>query len=371
MKRGALLLPLFIAAFGAAACSGGGSTTLPPPPSNGFSKASLNGQYAFIMTGQAVDGFGLMRIGTFVADGNGTIQGGTDLVNTISNGFEQLNFSRGTTYGVSSDGRGAINLLNASGQSAYSITFTSPTQGYICETDGVNGASGTFELQDSSALSSNAVTGPFVFDVTGAVSDTNNNLFADSVVGQIILSSGVVQGGVFDENNDAVASNPVTITSGSGSFTVTDTTNGLGTLTFNNNFQYAFVIVNSKKFHMIEIPPTGASFPMTIGTASAQTAPPTTNAGFNGSYAFITSGVGTTTNDFKAGRFTANNGALSSIAMDEKLDYFIRQRATLRRQMTLQQRSASPDAAKIADYQRRIQELEAMMDRLLNPTATQ
>ena len=179
MKRGALLLPLFIAAFGAAACSGGGSTTLPPPPPNGFSKASLNGQYAFIMTGQAVDGFGLMRIGTFVADGNGTIQGGTELVNTISNGFEQLNFSPGTTYGVSSDGRGAINLLNASGQSAYSITFTSPTQGYICETDGVNGASGTFELQDSSALSSNAVTGPFVFDVTGAVSDTNNNLFAE------------------------------------------------------------------------------------------------------------------------------------------------------------------------------------------------
>jgi hypothetical protein len=39
--------------------------------------------------------------------------------------------------------------------------------------------------------------------------------------------------------------------------------------------------------------------------------------------------------------------------MDEKLDYFIRQRATLRRQITLQQRSASPDAAKIAVYQRR------------------
>ena len=57
--------------------------------------------------------------------------------------------------------------------------------------------------------------------------------------------------------------------------------------------------------------------------------------------------------------------------MDEKLDYFVRQRAILRGQITLQQRSASPDAAKIADYQRRIQELEAMMDRLLNPTATQ
>ncbi len=321
MKRGALLLTLFVAAFGAA-CSGGGNTALPPPPPNGFSKASLKGQYAFIMTGQALDGFGLVRIGTFVADGNGTIQGGTELVNTVSVGFEQLSFSAGTTYGVSSDGRGAINLLNTSGPSAYSITFTSPTQGYICETDGVNGASGTFELQDSSALSSNAVTGPFVFDVTGAVSDTNNNLFPDSIVGQIMLNSGVVQGGVFDENTDAVSSGAVTIGNGTGSFTVTDTTNGLGTLTFSdgtNNFQYGFVIVNSKKFHMIEIPPAGTSFPMTIGTASAQTAPPTTNAGFNGSYAFITSGVGTTTNDFKAGRFTANNGALSSIAMDEKL----------------------------------------------------
>src|SRR5262249_57770138 len=131
------------------------STSLPAPPPNGFSKASLKGQYAFIMSGQAFDGFGLMRIGTFIADGNGTIQGGTELVNSVSNGFEELTFTAGTTYGVSSDGRGAINLLNSSGPTAYSITFTSPTQGYISETDGLNGASGTFELQDSSALSSN------------------------------------------------------------------------------------------------------------------------------------------------------------------------------------------------------------------------
>jgi hypothetical protein len=57
--------------------------------------------------------------------------------------------------------------------------------------------------------------------------------------------------------------------------------------------------------------------------------------------------------------------------LDRKLDYLVRQRATLRAQITLQRRSGSPDATKIADYQRRIQELEAMMQRLLNPTATQ
>jgi hypothetical protein len=56
-------------------------------------------------------------------------------------------------------------------------------------------------------------------------------------------------------------------------------------------------------------------------------------------------------------------------ALDRKLDYLVRQRATLRAQITLQGRRGSPDAAKIADYQRRIQELEAMMNRLLNPAS--
>ena len=316
MRRRAFLLALFAAALAAAACSsGGGNGTLPPPPPLGFSNSSLKGQYAFIMTGQATDGFLLARIGTFIADGNGNIQGGTELVDTFSNDFQQLAFSSGTTYQVNADGRGAMTLLNTSGPTSYSITFTSPTAGYICETDGGNGTSGTFELQDTSAFSPTAVTGPFVFDASGQ--DGNRN--ADSIIGQIVLNSGPVQGGVYDENDAAVASNPVTITNGS--FTVVDNTNGLATLSFNNNnFQYGVVIVNSKKFHMIEIPPVGSDVPITIGTANAQSAPPSTNPAFASGFVFLTSGSGTTTADFKVGRFTADgNGNLGSIAMDEKL----------------------------------------------------
>jgi hypothetical protein len=314
MKRGALLLALVVASF-TAACSGGGSTTLPPPPPLGFSNSSLKGQYAFIMTGQASDTFFFARIGTFIADGNGNIQGGTEIVNTATNGFQQLSFSANTAYQVNADGRGAITLLNSSGPTAFSITMTSTTQGYISETDGLNGASGTFELQDSSAFTANAMSGSYVFDVSGL--DPND--VPDSIVGQIALNNGPVEQGVYDENDGAVASGPVPITQGA--LSISDTTNGLGTLAFNNNnFQYAFVIVNSKKFHMIEIPAQGSSLPLTAGTANAQTTPPTTNAAFTGSFAFITSGVGTTTSDFKAGRFTSNgSGALGSIAMDEKL----------------------------------------------------
>jgi hypothetical protein len=57
--------------------------------------------------------------------------------------------------------------------------------------------------------------------------------------------------------------------------------------------------------------------------------------------------------------------------IDKRLRQLVRLRAGLRAGITLQQRSSSPDAAKIAEYQRRIQELEAMMGRLLNPTAIQ
>jgi low affinity Fe/Cu permease len=57
--------------------------------------------------------------------------------------------------------------------------------------------------------------------------------------------------------------------------------------------------------------------------------------------------------------------------IDKKIEYLVRRRAKLRGLITVQQRRASSDAAKIAGYQRRIQELEAMMQRLLNPTASQ
>src|SRR5262249_9126275 len=136
----------------------------------------------------------------------------------------------------------------------------------------------------------------------------------DSIVGQIVLNSGPVSGGVYDENDANSFSGPVAITNGT--FSVSDTTNGLGTLSFNSTFQYAFVIVNSKKFHLMEIPAAGRPVPITIGTAEAQTAPPATNAAFNSSFVLLTSGVTVTGPDFKVARFTANgSGGLSAIAL--------------------------------------------------------
>lgn len=313
MKRGALLLALLVSAFGAA-CSGGGNSAPPPPPVGGFSNSSLKGQYAFIMTGQAPDGF-IARVGSFVADGNGGISGGTELVDTFSNNFQQLAFSS-SSYQVQADGRGAINLTNVTGTLSFSITMTSTSSGIICETDGVTGTSGTFELQDTSAFTKSALSGSFVFDNAGLDPVPFPNTNPDSIVGQIVLNGGTVSSGVYDENDGSVASGPVAITSGS--YSIADVTNGLGSLAF-NNFQYAFVIVNSRKFHMIEVPPTGTNIPITAGTANAQTAPPATTPGFNGNFAFLIAGVGTHSQNEKAGRFTSDgSGGLGSIVLDDK-----------------------------------------------------
>jgi hypothetical protein len=312
MKRGALLLTLFIAAF-EAACSGGDSTTL-PPPTGGFSNSSLKGQYAFIMNGQAPDG-PIARIGTFVADGSGNITGGLEVVNTISNGLQLLSFSA-SAYQVKADGRGAINLTNLTGTLSFSITMTSVSQGFIAETDGITGTSGTFELQDSSAFNLNGVNGSFIFDNSGI--DPGGNF--DSIVGQISLNAGTVSGGVFDENSGAVLSGPQTITTGTYFLDATNgATAGLGQISF-SGFVYDFIIVNSRKIHLIEVPGSSPPFLTTAGTANAQTAAPASPVGFTGSFAFLTSGVGTSSPDFKAGRFTADgSGGLTSVAQDEKL----------------------------------------------------
>src|SRR5579859_1058320 len=278
MKRGALLLTLVVASFGAACSGGGGGGTTPPPPPLGFSNSSLKGQYAFTMTGQTFqdpNGPFVARIGTFIADGNGNITGGVELVNTASGGLQSFNFQN-SGYQVSSDGRGGLNLTNLTGTLSFSITLVSTTQGYISQSDGITSTSGTFELQDSSAFTTNGINGSYVFDNSGL--DPSGN--PDSIIGQFTLNSGTVSG-VFDENDSAVPTGPQSVTNGTYSFS--DTTNGIGTIFF-GPFQYDFVVVSNKKMHMIEVPGQGSSLPVTVGTANAQTAPPTTDAGLTGSF---------------------------------------------------------------------------------------
>ena len=196
MNRLCLALTLAAAVF-AAACGGGGSTPAPPPPTGNFSNSSLNGQYAFAMSGSdAITGSFFARVGSFTADGNGNITGGIEDVNTALNGPQTLAFTA-STYTVQADGRGVINLSNATGTLSFSITILSPTKGLIVETDLNATASGTFLLQSSSSFNAAGISGNYVFDFSGL----DPGGAPDSIVGQFVSTgSGSLSSGLLDAN---------------------------------------------------------------------------------------------------------------------------------------------------------------------------
>ena len=312
-SRFALSLVLCFATF-AAACGGGGSTPTPPPPTGNFSNASLKGQYAFYMSGTNTSTGFFARIGSFTADGNGNITTGLEDVDVVS-GPELISLSP-STYTIQADGRGTVNLTGT-GPLRFSVTLLSPTQGLIVETDGIATASGTFFLQDPNSFA-NGFNGNYVFDVSGI--DFNASTFGvpDSVVGQFVATNGVL-GGVLDENDDANPTGAQPFTSGS--FQVDAANNatfGRGTMTFvagGTEYHFIYYVVNSSRLVLIE--DSSFSGVLTVGTTIAQSSVPTTNATFNGGFAFVTSGSGISGPLTRIGRFTANgSGGLTSVFAD-------------------------------------------------------
>lgn len=316
MNRLCLALTLCAAVF-AAACSGGGSTPAPPPATGNFSNASLKGQYAFSMNGSdAITGSFFARVGSFTADGSGNIITGIEDVNTALNGPQTLAFTP-SNYSVQADGRGTLNLINATGTLTFSITMLSPTQGLIVETDLNSTASGTFVLQNPNNFSVAGISGNYVFDFSGI----DPAAAPDSIVGQFVSTgSGSLSSGVLDENDNAALSAASPITGGSYQMDGTNgPTSGRGTITFTAHgftFNYIFYIVNGTRVRMMETG-TAGTVGLTVGDAIAQSSVPATNANFNGNFAYLLSGVGSRSQLTRVGRFTADgNGGLGSIFAD-------------------------------------------------------
>lgn len=329
MKRLALAVVLLVAVF-QAACSGGGNGTLPPPPPVGFSNSSLSGQYAFTMSGQDPNGNFIARVGVFAADGQGHITGGIEDVQVAGSGGQTLTFNPNTSYSISSDGRGTISLTNSTTGSnplIFSVTLVSATQGFIVQTDGNATTSGTFTLQNTNAFTLASLSNSYVFDFSGVSPDSTNpgSFLPDSLVGQFILSSGAMQGGVLDENFAAQLSGPSTIAATNGiTFDSANAQFGRGTLNFTANFgtgsvpiSYVFYVIDGSRLHLIEV----NSGSLTVGDAIRQTAAPANNAGFTGSFAYLLAGGSNSGPDTRVGRFTADgNGGLTGIAQDENND---------------------------------------------------
>src|SRR5579859_2895190 len=178
----------------------GGSTYHPPspPPSGGFGNSSLNGTYVFSTIG--ADSMGnLMEItGTLVADGNGNISGGMfDVNNPNGAGVGSVTVGNGSTYKVTSDGRGTATVkTTTSGTFGFDFVLHSSAGGLITEFDTGGTGSGTFELQ--SPVAQTDLAQAYALSLTGADSGINS---MSTVAGFTLDAGGTMSNGVQDIND--------------------------------------------------------------------------------------------------------------------------------------------------------------------------
>jgi hypothetical protein len=325
MKRIFAAVTVAMAGF-LAGCGGSGSNITPPPPTGNFSNASLNGQYAFSMSGVDLNsGAYIARIGSLAADGQGHVAAGLeDLVDLGSGGpASMVTFSNGA-YQIQANGRGLI-VLNVTGGGSLqvSVSLQSSSHGYLVQTDGLASTSGALELQTPLQFSENAINGKYVFDFPG-ISFAGTSPSVISLVGQFGTDgNGNVTGGVADVNDSSFAP--------TGAMALTASTYQLDTNGNGTNFgrgmmmldgrTFAFYIVDSSRVEMLEEDSLGGS----SGPAILQTGViPAQNSGFNGSFAFLTGGSQTTGNfgpDARVGRFTADGaGGIGTISFFENND---------------------------------------------------
>jgi hypothetical protein len=312
-------LLLTLALIAAASGCGSGPPLVVPPPSGGFSASSLKGQYAFSLSGiQGQSGGYTASIGSFTADGSGSITTGlADILNLSSGQATSPVSITGGTYTIQANGRGTITLQSANGNLNLSVALQSPSTGYIAETDLAAATSGTIHLQNSGQFSAAALGAAYVFELSG-ISFVPVSVTPISLIGQFIANgAGTITGGVMDSNSGK-PSGATAIAAGSYALDPTNgSTFGRGTMSF-SSYTLAFYIIDSTHLVLLEEDKLGGS----AGDAFVQSGPvPTQDSQLTGGFVYLINGLFTQSTQGPvviAARFTANgNGGLTSITLDE------------------------------------------------------
>jgi len=317
MKRLGLTV-VAAAALWSAACGGGGSSVTPPPPAGNFSAASLNGQYAFVTSGEvftpgSISATPLSRVGSFTADGQGHITGGVEDVNAAGTPTNAISITGGS-YTISADGRGTLNLSFGSNTLQFGITLTSTSTGdgfMIDETFTTNQAStgsGNFIKQNTAMFAISTISGPYVFDFSGLNAAQIQGPI--SIVGQFAASNGPITTGVEDLNDNGLFTTAAAVSgnfAADGNNQATLTSNGRGIALINGS-QYAFYIVDSSRVRFLSI-----SGGMLSGDAVAQANVP---ASLSGGFVFVVAGSSGNGGLTRVGRFTFSGSTVTNVLVD-------------------------------------------------------
>ena len=319
MKKLFLFLGLATLLF----CVGcGSSNNSGPAPAGNFSNASLNGQYAYQLTGFDLNtGNPYTRAGAFTANGGGIITGGTD---DFTEGALATSTISGS-YSISNDGTGTLVLTFPTGTVQWALTLQSSSKVYLIETSADPAGNptpfsgyGVAELQNAAAFAG-PPSGTFVFRNHSSVIG-GSSITPTGSVGVMTIAGGVVTG-TEDENTIGVGLTSLLITSGA--FNAPDMS-GRGTGTFTDSSlsttSFVYYVVDTNNIRLL-ISTFGS---IGLGRAELQTGSGTfTNASLTGSFAYGLRGdtINNLSGIHTVGRFMADGaGGITAGALDAQSD---------------------------------------------------
>jgi hypothetical protein len=252
---------------------------------------NLFGTYSFNFYGVTNVGTEVSAVGEFAADGFGTINPGSSVapgeIDVDATGPVTL---AGTTYSISSNGRGTVNLAGHT----FSFYPVSASRVKFIEIDPVPPSiaassilvGDAFKQQTSSTCgwSLNALNGSTVFETSGLVTLGASSGFAIADVGSFTASNGAVSAASIDENNGGTVTSQVGTLSGS--YTMDPC--GRGTLSIGSH-TYVFYIISPSDAVLQET--TAAAGVIAHGFLVPSLGGPFVDSTLTGSYAFRLGGT--------------------------------------------------------------------------------
>ena len=307
-----------------------------------FGNAVLNGSFAFSTSGRLPTKAFWARVGTFSA-GGGAINGGLEDINQ-GGSPNTVNTQRAFTgsYSVGPDGRGTMQFCEGPGTSCpqgspatayFRIAVVSPNQVQIIEfsspttTSATTIAGGEMILQDQAVFNTSnglPLAGTYSFNFAG-VSSTDTE---ESVVGEFTASGfgtngiGTISAGgpTTPGEMDINASGAQVLSSSTYQYRA----NGRGTVAL-GGLSFSFYMVSANRAKFIEIDSASPATPTTpasilVGDAYIQQTSSTCGWALNalsGGTVLETTGASSGVVVQNLGTFTALNGAVSGVSMDQ------------------------------------------------------
>jgi hypothetical protein len=288
--------------------------------------ANLNGNYAFMANGWKGTADANSAVGSFVANGAGTISSGSLDVSESAVGPSNGTFTG--TYCVSSNNLALLSILIAGNSSPTTLAValdTSDGNGHIIHYDPTSTSviSGLLRKQTTSAFSTSKITGNYAFGFVGA--DQGSNRFG--IAGEFNSNgSGTLTGSAdYDDScsGSGCTGNVGTTNLSSSTFSVGSSTTGRGTVSMfisapNVTLPFVFYVVSSSEVLMMAADNTETPSMIMAGDVLQQSGS-FTEASLNGISVIELQGVGNNggSPQASAGFVTTNGSGTISINADQ------------------------------------------------------